>query len=51
MVLAGKELLDRKMDNIKIKILGNGPLKEELEKAGKRPGVPECRVPRLCFLS
>ncbi|HJD39334.1 MAG TPA: glycosyltransferase family 4 protein [Candidatus Blautia stercoripullorum] len=38
MVLAGKELLDRKMDNIKIKILGNGPLKEELEKLAKDQG-------------
>lgn len=38
MVLAGKELLDRKMDNIKIKILGNGPLKEELEKLAKNQG-------------
>ena len=26
------------MDNIKIKILGNGPLKEELEKAAKDQG-------------
>lgn len=38
MVLAGKELMDRKMDNIKIKILGNGPLKEELEKLAKDQG-------------
>ena len=38
MVLAGKELLDRKMDNIKIKILGNGPLKEELEKLAQDQG-------------
>ena len=38
MVLAGKELMDRKLDNIKIKILGNGPLKEELEKLAKDQG-------------
>ena len=38
MVLAGKELMDRKLDNIKIKILGNGPLKEELEKLAKNQG-------------
>ena len=38
MVLAGKELMDRKMDNIKIKILGNGPLKEELEKLAQDQG-------------
>ncbi len=35
MVLAGKELLDRGMDQIKIKILGGGPLKEELENLAK----------------
>ena len=38
MVLAGKELMDRKLDNIKIKILGNGPLKEELEKLAQDQG-------------
>lgn len=31
MVLAGKELLNRSKSQIKIKILGGGPLKEELE--------------------
>lgn len=35
MVLAGKELLDRGKDQIKIKILGGGPLKEELENLAK----------------
>ena len=35
MVLAGRELLDRGMDQIKIKILGGGPLKEELENLAK----------------
>ena len=35
MVLAGIELLDRGMDQIKIKILGGGPLKEELENLAK----------------
>ena len=38
MVLAGKELLDREMDQIKIKILGGGPLKEELENLAKEKG-------------
>ena len=32
MVLAGEELIKRGFGNIKIKILGGGPLKEELEK-------------------
>lgn len=35
MVLAGRELLDRGMDQIKIKVLGGGPLKEELENLAK----------------
>ena len=35
MVLAGKELLDRGLHQIKIKILGGGPLKEELENLAK----------------
>ena len=35
MVLAGRELLDRGMEQIKIKILGGGPLKEELENLAK----------------
>lgn len=35
MVLAGRELLDRGMNQIKIKILGGGPLKEELENLAK----------------
>ena len=35
MVLAGREFLDRGMDQIKIKILGGGPLKEELENLAK----------------
>lgn len=35
MVLVGRELLDRGMDQIKIKILGGGPLKEELENLAK----------------
>ncbi len=35
MVLAGRELLDRGIDQIKIKILGGGPLKEELENLAK----------------
>lgn len=35
MVLAGKELLNRGLGNIKIKILGGGPLKEELEALAK----------------
>lgn len=35
MVLAGRELLDQGMDQIKIKILGGGPLKEELENLAK----------------
>ena len=38
MVLAGRELLDRGMDQIKIKILGGGPLKEELENLAKEKG-------------
>ena len=38
MVLAGKELLNRGMDQIKIKILGGGPLKEELENLAKEQG-------------
>lgn len=38
MVLAGRELLDRGMDQIKIKILGGGPLKEELENLAKEMG-------------
>lgn len=32
MVLAGKELLDRGYKDVRIKILGGGPLKEELEE-------------------
>ena len=35
MVLAGKELLDRGMNQIKFKILGGGPLKDELENLAK----------------
>ena len=35
MVLAGKELLNRGKDQMKIKILGGGPLKEELETLEK----------------
>lgn len=35
MVLAGKELLNRGKNQIKIKILGGGPLKEELEVLAK----------------
>ena len=35
MVLAGKELLNRSKSQIKIKILGGGPLKEELEALAK----------------
>lgn len=35
MVLAGKELLKRGRTRIKIKILGGGPLKEELESVAK----------------
>ena len=35
MVLAGKELLNRGKDQMKIKILGGGPLKEELETLAK----------------
>lgn len=35
MVLAGKELLNRGKSQIKIKILGGGPLKEELEVLAK----------------
>ena len=38
MVLAGKELLNRGLGNIKIKILGGGPLKEELEALAKEKG-------------
>lgn len=38
MVLAAKELLDRGMGQIKIKILGGGPLKEELEKLSRDQG-------------
>ena len=34
-VLAGKELLNRGKDQMKIKILGGGPLKEELETLAK----------------
>ena len=35
MVLAGKELLNRGKEQMKIKILGGGPLKEELETLAK----------------
>lgn len=35
MVLAGKELLNRGLGQIKIKILGGGPLKDELETLAK----------------
>lgn len=35
MVLAGKELLNRGIGQIKIKILGGGPLKDDLEKLAK----------------
>ena len=38
MVLAGKELLDRGMSQIKIRILGGGPLKDELENLAKEQG-------------
>lgn len=38
MVLAGKELLNRNLGQIKIKILGGGPLKEELEILAKKQG-------------
>lgn len=38
MVLAGKELLDRGMPQIKFKILGGGPLKDELENLAKEQG-------------
>lgn len=42
MVLAAKELLDRDMEQIKFKILGGGPLKDELEKLAKEQGC--CNV-------
>lgn len=42
MVLAAKELLDRGMEQIKFKILGGGPLKDELEKLAKDQGC--CNV-------
>ena len=38
MVLAGKELLDRGMSQIKFKILGGGPVKDELENLAKEQG-------------
>ena len=38
MVLAGKELVDRGMSQIKFKILGGGPLKDELENLAKEQG-------------
>ena len=38
MVLAAKELLDRGKGQIKFKILGGGPLKEELEKLSRDQG-------------
>lgn len=38
MVLAGKKLLERGYDQIRIKILGGGPLKEELEHLAKEQG-------------
>ena len=38
MVLAGEELLKRGKSQIKIKILGGGPLKEELERLAKEKG-------------
>lgn len=38
MVLAGKELLDRGMSQIKFRILGGGPLKDELENLAKEQG-------------
>ena len=38
MVLAGEELLKRGKSQIKIKILGGGPLKEELEELAKEKG-------------
>lgn len=38
MVLAGKELLDRGLSQIKFKILGGGPLKDELENLAKEQG-------------
>lgn len=40
MVLAGKELMNRDLGNIKIKILGGGPLKEELETLAREK---DCR--------
>lgn len=38
MVLAGRELLDRGYENMKIKILGGGPMKEELEALAREKG-------------
>ena len=38
MVLAGEELLKRGRSRIRIKILGGGPLKEELERLAKEKG-------------
>lgn len=38
LVLAGRELLDRGKEQIKIKILGGGPLKDELENLAKEQG-------------
>ena len=38
MVLAGKEFVDRGMSQIKFKILGGGPLKDELENLAKEQG-------------
>ena len=38
LVLAGRALLDRGMGQIKIKILGGGPLKEELEELAREQG-------------
>lgn len=39
LVLAGEELCKRGMEHIKIKILGSGPLKEELEALTKRRNI------------
>ena len=47
LVLTGEELIRRRRLNIKIKILGGGPLKEELEQLAKSITAKKCRVCRL----
>ena len=48
LVLTGEELIRRRRLNIKIKILGGGPLKEELEQLAKEHHCKNVEFVAIC---